>query len=52
MLTVNARHTHDHLASIGFTQTLPDGSTGYAEAGYGGTSVSSPLFAGVQADAQ
>jgi subtilase family serine protease len=37
---------------VGFTQELPDGSTGYAEAGYGGTSVASPLFAGVQADAQ
>ena len=37
---------------VGFTQTLPDGTTGYAEAGYGGTSVASPLFAGVQADAQ
>jgi subtilase family serine protease len=37
---------------VGFTQELPDGSTGFAEAGYGGTSVASPLFAGVQADAQ
>jgi subtilase family serine protease len=36
----------------GFTQPLPGGSTGWAEAGYGGTSVASPLFAGVQADAQ
>src|SRR6202044_492690 len=37
---------------VGFTQTLPDGSTGYGEAGYGGTSVATPLFAGEQADAQ
>ncbi|HEV2636796.1 MAG TPA: S8 family serine peptidase [Actinocrinis sp.] len=37
---------------VGFTQTLPDGTTGYAEAGYGGTSVATPLFAGIQADAQ
>ena len=37
---------------VGFTQELPDGSTGYGEAGYGGTSVASPLFAGIQADAQ
>jgi len=37
---------------VGFTQPLPGGSTGWAEAGYGGTSVASPLFAGVQADAQ
>lgn len=37
---------------VGQTQLLPDGSTGYAEAGYGGTSVATPLFAGLQADAQ
>jgi subtilase family serine protease len=37
---------------VGFTQPLPDGSAGWAEAGFGGTSVASPLFAGVQADAQ
>jgi subtilase family serine protease len=37
---------------VGFTQELPDGSTGFGEAGYGGTSVATPLFAGVQADAQ
>jgi subtilase family serine protease len=37
---------------VGFTQTLPDGSTGFAEAGYGGTSVATPLFAAEQADAQ
>jgi len=44
----------DLIAStmVGFTQELPDGSTGFAEAGYGGTSVAAPLFAGVQADAQ
>jgi subtilase family serine protease len=44
----------DLIAStmVGFTQLLPDGSTGFAEAGYGGTSVSSPLFAGIEADAQ
>jgi subtilase family serine protease len=37
---------------VGFTQQLPDGSTGFAEAGYGGTSVACPLFAGIEADAQ
>jgi subtilase family serine protease len=37
---------------VGFTQTLPSGATGFGEAGYGGTSVATPLFAGVQADAQ
>ena len=37
---------------VGFTQPLPDGTTGFAEAGYGGTSVATPLFAGEQADAQ
>ena len=37
---------------VGFTQPLPGGSPGFAEAGYGGTSVAVPLFAGVQADAQ
>jgi subtilase family serine protease len=37
---------------VGFTQPLPDGSTGFAEAGFGGTSVACPLFAGLQADAQ
>ena len=44
----------DLLAStmVGFTQQLPGGGTGFAEAGYGGTSVAAPLFAGLQADAQ
>jgi len=37
---------------VGFTQKLPDGTTGFAEQGYGGTSVACPLFSGVQADAQ
>ncbi|MGO9724116.1 MAG: protease pro-enzyme activation domain-containing protein [Streptosporangiaceae bacterium] len=37
---------------VGFTQQLPNGTTGFGEAGYGGTSVATPLFAGVQADAQ
>jgi subtilase family serine protease len=36
---------------IGETQTLPDGSTGYGESDIGGTSLASPLFAGLQADA-
>jgi subtilase family serine protease len=36
---------------VGQTQTLPDGSTGYAESAWGGTSLASPLFAGLQADA-
>ena len=36
---------------VGQTQTLPDGSTGYGESGWGGTSLASPLFAGLQADA-
>jgi subtilase family serine protease len=44
----------DLLAStvVGFTQALSVGTTGFAEAGYGGTSVATPLFAGEQADAQ
>ncbi|MBC3839671.1 hypothetical protein GXW82_03810 [Streptacidiphilus sp. 4-A2] len=37
---------------VGFTQKLPDGTTGFAEQGYGGTSIACPLFSGVQADAQ
>ena len=36
---------------IGETQTLPDGTTGYAESDIGGTSLACPLFAGLQADA-
>ena len=36
---------------VGQTQTLPDGSTGYGESAWGGTSLASPLFAGLQADA-
>ena len=35
---------------VGQTQTLPDGSTGYGESAWGGTSLASPLFAGLQAD--
>jgi subtilase family serine protease len=35
--------------ATGQTQTFPDGSVKYAEARYGGTSLSSPLFAGVMA---
>ena len=37
---------------VGFTQQLPDGSTGFAEQGYGGTSIACPLFAGEQSDAE
>lgn len=36
---------------FGMTQQLPDGSTGYAENDIGGTSLASPLFAGMTADA-
>jgi subtilase family serine protease len=36
----------------GYTQTLPDGTTGYAESRIGGTSLSCPTFVGIQADAQ
>jgi subtilase family serine protease len=36
----------------GYTQGLANGSTGWAESDAGGTSVSAPLFAGLQADAQ
>lgn len=36
---------------VGSTQTLPDGTTGYGESSWGGTSLASPLFAGLQADA-
>ena len=36
---------------VGATQVLPDGSTGYGENTWGGTSLASPLFAGLQADA-
>jgi subtilase family serine protease len=35
---------------FGMTQPLPDGSTGYAESDIGGTSLASPLFAGLTAD--
>jgi subtilase family serine protease len=34
---------------VGETQSFPDGSSGYAEYRIGGTSLSSPLFAGVMA---
>lgn len=36
---------------VGQIQTLPDGTTGYGENAWGGTSLASPLFAGLQADA-
>ncbi|MEY9927343.1 subtilase family serine protease [Catenulispora sp. GP43] len=36
----------------GYTQQLPDGSTGYAESRIGGTSLAAPTFVGIQADAQ
>jgi len=36
----------------GYTQALPDGTTGYAELRIGGTSLACPTFAGIQADAQ
>ncbi|MBR7839296.1 S8/S53 family peptidase [Actinospica durhamensis] len=36
---------------IGLTTTLPDGTTGVGVEDYGGTSLASPLFAGLQADA-
>jgi subtilase family serine protease len=36
---------------VGQTQSLPDGSTGYAESAIGGTSLASPLLAGIEADA-
>jgi subtilase family serine protease len=35
---------------VGQTQVLPDGTTGYAESAVGGTSLASPLFAGIEAD--
>jgi subtilase family serine protease len=37
---------------IGQTQTFPDGSTRYSEYRIGGTSLASPLFAGIMADVQ
>ncbi|HEX4222272.1 MAG TPA: S53 family peptidase, partial [Pseudonocardiaceae bacterium] len=37
---------------VGQTQTFADGSVKYYETPWGGTSVSCPLFAGLQADAQ
>jgi subtilase family serine protease len=36
----------------GVTQKLPNGSIGYAESTIGGTSLATPLFAGVMADAE
>jgi subtilase family serine protease len=36
----------------GYTQALPDGTTGYGESRIGGTSLSCPTFVGIQADAQ
>lgn len=37
---------------IGLTQTLPDGTAEYTQTRYGGTSLASPLLAGMIADAQ
>jgi len=37
---------------VGVTQPLPDGTVGYGESVIGGTSLATPLFAGLQADAQ
>jgi subtilase family serine protease len=37
---------------IGQTQPLPNGTTGYGESAWGGTSLACPLFVGLQADAQ
>ena len=36
----------------GYTQALPDGTTGYAESRIGGTSLACPTLVGIQADAQ
>ena len=36
---------------VGETQALPGGTTGYAEAAIGGTSLASPLLSGLEADA-
>jgi subtilase family serine protease len=36
---------------VGETQALSDGTTGYAEAAIGGTSLASPLLSGLEADA-
>jgi subtilase family serine protease len=36
---------------VGQTQPLPGGTTGYAESSIGGTSLASPLLAGIEADA-
>lgn len=35
---------------VGNTQALPNGTTGYAEAAIGGTSLASPLLSGLEAD--
>lgn len=37
---------------VGVTQKLPNGSTGYGESAIGGTSLATPLFAGLTADAE
>ena len=37
---------------IGVTEKRPDGTVGYTESGIGGTSLATPLFAGLVADAQ
>jgi subtilase family serine protease len=36
---------------IGLTETFPNGATGYGQTRYGGTSLASPILAGVVADA-
>jgi subtilase family serine protease len=36
---------------IGLTETFPDGTVGYNQPRYGGTSLASPIFAGIVADA-
>jgi subtilase family serine protease len=37
---------------VGVTQKLPSGAVGYAESAIGGTSLATPLFAGLTADAE
>jgi hypothetical protein len=37
---------------VGVTEQLPSGGIGYAESAIGGTSLATPLFAGLEADAE
>jgi subtilase family serine protease len=37
---------------VGVTEKLPSGAVGYAESAIGGTSLATPLFAGLEADAE